>query len=61
MDYVDWDMENGGRCREWTCCGLIWQMIVSPAWEGTNANFRCPKCGDIQPWVMPELGRDFCW
>jgi hypothetical protein len=40
---------------------LVWQMIVSPAWDGTFANFRCPVCGDEKPWTMPQLVKDQPW
>lgn len=61
MQITDWKMVNGGTCREWRCCGLVWQMIVVPAWEGTFANFVCPVCGDWMPWSGPELSIDFAW
>jgi hypothetical protein len=33
---------------EWKCCGLLWQLIITPAFkkERENWNPTCPICGE---------------
>jgi hypothetical protein len=42
----DYRLENGAICRDWRCCGHVWQQIVSPNWRGTYGNVTCPDCGE---------------
>lgn len=32
--------------REWECCGMEWQLLLSPRWpDRAQWNPTCPKCG----------------
>jgi len=58
----DWETIDGKTVREWMCCGLVWQMIITPVWEGSWWNTQCPKCGDEkEPPPVPMDRPDFKW
>lgn len=63
MEIEDW-VTPGGRMtvREWRCCGMTWQMILTPVWEGSFWNTKCPKCGsEKEPPPVPMDRPDFAW
>jgi hypothetical protein len=36
-----------GWFREWECCGVIWQLLLSRLFpERDSWSPKCPKCGD---------------
>ena len=43
------------RLREWSCCRLIWQLLLSHKWpEREKWSPRCPLCGAVMKNVNPK-------
>jgi len=47
------------RTKEWTCCGNVWQLIMSKLFpERTSWVPTCPKCGAVGS-PHPKKGRPY--
>ncbi len=42
-------------CREWCCCGLKWQILLSPRYPEREWFFpTCSVCGQDGDWPLEE-------
>jgi hypothetical protein len=45
MTLLTWRDRRNRLVREWHCCGLVWQLCLSPRWpQRWRWHPRCPRC-----------------